>query len=211
MRELYELVPFLLPLSFIWLFDDVTAWNWFSMLVESIIRMIAVVALMILRSFLKFVMFSSRCIIFHSIFHLKHVNRMCLIDIRSLSHSHVVIATSNTHLSCKNWLKSIFLVHSCVNSALWDFAQSLCRCRCWWVIFDVKYQKRVALNFFLQTTLHVYLIYFCMNVSHIVISMRWCLINDKDNSCTSSIILFAASFSSTSACFIIQCNFSVIF
>jgi len=54
------------------------------------------------RSFLKFVMFSSHCIVFRSIFHLEHVNKTCLIDIRSLSHSHVVIATSNTRLSCRN-------------------------------------------------------------------------------------------------------------
>ena len=124
-------------------------------------------------------------------------------------HLHVIIATLNIHLSCKNWLKLIFLVHSCVSNALWDFAWSLYRCKCWWVISDVKYWKWAALNFFLQTIFHVYLIYFCMNVNCVIISVRWCLISDKDNLCTSSIILFAASFSSTSAYFVTQCNFSV--
>ncbi len=209
MQKLYELVFFLLSLSFIWFFNDVTVWNWFSMLVENIIQMITVITLMISRSFLKFMMFSLHCIIFHSIFHLEHVNKTCLIDIQSLLHSHIVVKTLNTHLSCRNWLKSIFLMHSCVNNTLWDFAWLLCKCRCWWVIFDVKYQKWAALNLFLQTILHVCLICFCMNVSHVIISVRWCLISNKDNLCTSSVILSATSFSSTSAYFIIQCNFSV--
>ncbi len=130
MWKLYEFISFLFFLSFIWFFDDVTAWNWFSMLVESIIWMIIIIALMISKSFLKFMMFSSHCIAFHSTFHLRHVNRMCLIDIQSLSHLHVIITTLSTHLSCKNWLKSIFLVRSCINSALWDFAWFLCKCKC---------------------------------------------------------------------------------
>ncbi len=95
---------------------------------------------------------------------------------------HVVIVISNTHLLCKNWLKSIFLMRSCINNALWDFAWFLCRCRCWWVIFDVRYWKWAALNFFLQTILHVCLICFCMSISHIIISVRWCSISDRDNS-----------------------------
>ncbi len=81
MQELYEFIYFLFLLSFIWLFNDVTAWNWFSMLVESIIWMIIIIALMISNNFLKFVMFSFHCIAFYSTFHLKHVNKMCLIDI----------------------------------------------------------------------------------------------------------------------------------
>ncbi len=129
MQELYKLVSSLLSLSFIWFFNDIIIWNWFSMLVESIIWMIIVITLMILRSFLKFVMFSLHCIIFHSIFHLKHVNKMCLINIWSLLHLHIIIATSSTHLSCRNWLKSIFLMRSCVNNALWDFAWFLCSYR----------------------------------------------------------------------------------
>jgi len=64
--------------------------------------MIVVTALMISKSFLKFVMFSSHCIAFRSTFHLRHVNKTCLIDIQSLSHSHVIIVTLNTRLSCKN-------------------------------------------------------------------------------------------------------------
>ncbi len=164
---------------------------------------------MISRSFLKFVMFSLHCIIFHSIFYLEHVNKMCLINIWFLLHLHVVIAILSTRLSCRNWLKSIFLMHSCVSNALWDFAQFLCRRRCWWVISDVRYWKWAALNFFLQTTFHVCLICFCMSISCIIISVRWCSISNRDNLCTSSIILFAASFSSTSACFITQCNFSM--
>ncbi len=129
MQELYKLVSSLLSLSFIWFFNDIIIWNWFSMLVESIIWMIIVITLMILRSFLKFVMFSLHCIIFHSIFHLKHVNKMCLINIWFLLHLHIIIATSSTHLSCRNWLKSIFLMRSCVNNALWDFAWFLCSYR----------------------------------------------------------------------------------
>ncbi len=174
MQELYESVSFLFSLSFIWLFNDVTAWNWFSMLIENIIQMIIVTALMISKSFLKFVMFSSYCIAFHSTFHLKHVNKMCLINIQSLLHLHVIIATSSTCLLCKNWLKSIFLMHSCINNALWDFAWSLCKHRCWWIIFDVRYWKWTALNFSLQTILHVCLICFCMSISHVIISMHWC-------------------------------------
>ncbi len=210
MQKLYESVSLLFSLSFIWLFNDVTAWNWFSMLIESIIWMIIIVALMISKSFLKFVMFSSHCIAFHSTFHLRHVNRTCLIDIQSLSHSHVVVATSNTCLSCKNWLKSIFLMRSCVNNALWNFAWFLCSRRCRCVISDVRYWKWAALNFSFQTILHVCLICFCMSFSLIIISVRWCLISDRDNSCTLSIILSAASFSSTSAYSVTQCNFSVI-
>ncbi len=200
MQELYELVSFLLSLSFIWFFNDVTVWNWFSMSVKSIIQMIIVITLMISRSFLKFMMFSLHCIVFHSIFHLEHVNKMCLINIWSLLHLHIVIMISSTHLSCRNWLKSIFLMRSCVNSALWDFAWSLCRCKCWWIISDVKYWKWAALNLFLQTILHVCLICFCMSVNYVIISVRWCLISDRNNSCASSIILSAASFSSTSVC-----------
>ncbi len=172
MQEFYEFVSFLFFLSFIWFFDDITAWNWFSMLIESIIWMIIIIALMISKNFLKFVIFSSYCIAFHSTFHLKHVNKTCLIDIQSLSHSHVIIATLSTHLSCKNWLKSIFLMHSCVNNALWDFIWFLCSHRCWCVISDVKYWKWAALNFSFQTILHVYLIYFCMSLNLVITSMH---------------------------------------
>ncbi len=179
------------------------------MLVESIIWMITVITLMISRSFLKFMMFSLHCIIFHSIFHLEHVNRTCLIDIWSLSYSHIIIAILNIHLSWRNWLKSIFLMHSCVNNALWDFAWFLCSCRCWCVIFDVRYWKWAALNFSFQTILHVYLICFCMSISLVITSVHWCSVSNKDKSCASSVILFITSFSSTSACFITQCNFSV--
>ncbi len=210
MQELYESVSFLFFFSFIWFFDDVTAWNWFSMLIESIIWMIIVAALMISKSFLKFVMFSSHCIAFHSTFHLKHVNKTCLINIWSLLHLHIVVTTLNTCLSCRNWLKSIFLMRSCVNNALWDFAWLLCSHRCRCVIFDVKYWKWAALNFSFQTILHVCLICFCMSVSLVIISVRWCSISDRDNSCTSLIILFAASFSNISACSVTQCNFSMI-
>ncbi len=202
MQEFYKFISLLFSLSFIWLFNDVTAWNWFNMLIESIIWMIIVAALMIFKSFLKFVMFFSHCIAFHSTFHLKHVNKMCLIDIWFLLHLHVVIATSSTHLSYKNWLKSIFLVHSCINNALWDFAWLLCSCRCRCVIFDIKYWKWAALNFSFQTILHVCLICFCMSVNLIIISVHWCLISDRNNSYASLIILSAASFSSTSACFV---------
>ncbi len=202
MWELYESVSFLFSLSFIWFFNDVTAWNWFSMLIESIIWMIIIVVLMISKSFLKFMMFSSHCIAFHSTFHLKHVNKMCLIDIWSLLHLHVIIVTSSTHLSCKNWLKSIFLMHNCVNNALWDFAWLLCSHRYQCVISDVKYWKWAALNLSFQTTLHVYLICFCMSISLVITSVRWCLISDRDKSCTSLIILFIASFLSTSECLV---------
>ena len=171
--------------------------------------MIIVVALMIFKSFLKFMMFSSHCIAFHSTFHLKHVNKMYLINIWSLLHLHVIIMTSSTHLLCRNWLKSIFLMHSCVNNALWNFAWFLCSCRCRCVIFDVRYQKWTLLNFSFQTILHVYLICFCMSVSLIITSMRWCSVNDRNKSCASLIILFITLFSSTSACLIIQCNFNV--
>ncbi len=131
MWELYELISFLLLLSFIWLLDDITVWNWCSMLIENIIQMIIIIMLMISRNFLKFMMFSLHCIIFCSIFHLKHVNKMCLINIWSLLHLHIIVATSSTRLSCRNWLKSIFLMHSCINNALWDFAWFLCKRRCW--------------------------------------------------------------------------------
>ncbi len=139
MQELYEFISSLFSLSFIWFFNDITAWNWFSMLIESIIWMIIIAALTTSKSFFKFMMFSSYCIAFHSTFHLKHVNKMCLINIQSLSHLHIIIATLNTHLSCRNWLKSIFLMHNYVNNALWDFAQLLCSHRCWCVISDVRY------------------------------------------------------------------------
>ena len=141
MQELYESVSSLFSFSFIWFFNDITAWNWFSMLVESIIWMIIVAALMIFKSFLKSVIFSSYCIAFHSTFHLRHVNKMCLINIQFLSYLHIIIATLSTHLSCKNWLKTIFLMRSCINNALWDFAWFLCSHRCWCIISDVRYQK----------------------------------------------------------------------
>ncbi len=147
MQELYEFISSLFLLSFIWFFNDVTAWNWFNMLIESIIWIIIIAALTISKSFLKFVMFSSHCIAFHSTFHLRHVNRMCLINIQSLLHLHIIIATLNTHLSCRNWLKSIFLMHSCVNNALWDFAWFLCSCKYRCIISDVKYWKWAVLNF----------------------------------------------------------------
>ncbi len=171
MQELYEFISFLFFLSFIWFFNDITAWNWFNMLIESIIWMIIIAALMISKSFLKFVMFSSHCITLHSTFHLKHVNRMCLIDIQFLSHLHIIIIL-NTHFSCKNWLKSNFLVYSCINNVLWDFAWFLFSHRCQCVISDVKYQKWAALNFFFQTILHVYLIYFCMSVNLVITLMH---------------------------------------
>jgi len=65
------------------------------------------------------------------------------------------------------------------------------------------------LNLSFQTNLHVYLICFCMSVSLIITSVRWCSVSNKDKSCASLIILFIASFLSTSACFVTQCNFSV--
>ncbi len=154
-------------------------------------------------------MFSLHCIIFRSIFYLEHVNRMCLIDIQFLSHSHVVVTTLSTHLSCRNWLKSIFLMCNCISNALWDFAQLLCSCRCWCIISDVRYWKWAALNLSFQTILHVYLICFCMSVNLIITSMHWCSINNRDKSYALSIILFIASFSSTSACLITQCSFSM--
>ncbi len=138
------------------------------MLIESIIWMIIIAALMISKSFLKFVMFSSYCIAFHFTFHLRHVNKMCLIDIWSLLHLHIIIAILSIHLSCKNWLKSIFLMHNCINNALWDFAWFLCSHRCWCVIFDIRYQKWAVLNLSFQTILHVCLIYFCMSISFII-------------------------------------------
>ncbi len=142
------------------------------MLVKSIIWMIVVITLMISKSFLKFMMFSLHCIIFHSIFHLEHVNKMCLINIWSLLHLYIVVTTLSTRLSCKNWLKSIFLMRNCVNNALWDFAWFLCSYRCWCIISDVRYWKWAALNLFFQTTLHVCLICFCMNVNLIITSMH---------------------------------------
>ncbi len=180
------------------------------MLIESIIQMTVVAALMISKSFLKFVMFSSHCIAFHSTFHLKHVNKTCLINIWFLLHLHVVIATLSTRLLCRNWLKLIFLMRSCINNALWDFAWFLCSCKCRCIIFDVRYWKWAALNFSFQTILHVYLIYFCMSVNFVVTSMHWYSVNNKDKSCASLIILFIVSFSSTFACLITQCNFSMI-
>ncbi len=209
MQELYESVSSLFSLSFIWLFNDVTAWNWFNMLVESIIWMIVVTALMISKSFLKFVMFSSHCIAFHSTFHLKHVNKMCLINIQSLLHLHIVVTTLNIHLSCRNWLKSIFLMHSCVNNTLWNFTWFLYSHKCQCIIFDVKYWKWATLNLSFQTILHVYLIYFCMSINLVITSMHWCSVNYRNKLCASSIILFITSFSSTFACLIIQCNFSM--
>ncbi len=122
---------------------------------------------------------------------------------------HVVVITLSTHLSCRNWLKSIFLMHSYVNNALWDFAWFLCSHRCWCVIFDVRYWKWAALNLSFQTILYVCLICFCMSISLIITSVRWYSVNNKDKLCTSSIILFIALFLSTSACFITQCSFSV--
>ena len=209
MQKLYESVSSLFFFSFIWFFDDITAWNWFSMLIENIIQMIIIAAFMISKSFLKFVMFSSHCIAFHFTFHLKYVNRMCLIDIWSLLHSHVVVAISSTRLSCRNWLKSIFSVHNCINNALWDFAWFLCNHKCQCVIFDVKYWKWAALNLFFQTILHVCLICFCMSVNLVITSVRWHSVNNKDKLCASLIILFIALFLSTSACLTTQCNFSV--
>ena len=209
MQELYESVSSLFSFSFIWFFNDITVWNWFNIFIESIIWMIIITALTISKSFFKFVMFSSCCIAFHSTFHLRHVNKTCLINIWFLLHLHIIIVTSSTHLSCKNWLKSIFLVRSCINNALWDFAWLLCSCRCRCIIFDVKYWKWAALNFSFQTILHVYLIYFCISISLVITSVRWCSVSNKDKSCASSVILFITSFSSTSVYFITQCSFSM--
>ena len=171
--------------------------------------MIIIAALMISKSFLKFVMFSSHCIAFHSTFYLKHVNKMCLIDIWSLLHLHVIIATLNTHLSCKNWLKSIFLMHSCVTNVLCNFAWLLCNYRCWCIIFDVRYWKWAALNFSFQTILHVYLICFCMSINLVITSVHWHSVSNKDKLCASLIILFIALFLSTFACLVTQYSFSV--
>ncbi len=202
MQELYESVSSLFLLSFIWFFDDVTAWNWFNMLIESIIWMIIIAALMISKSFLKFMMFSFHCIAFHSTFHLKHVNRMCLINIWSLLHSYVVIIILSTRLSCRNWLKSIFLMYSCINNALWNFAWFLCSYRCQCIISDVRYWKWAALNLSFQITLHVYLIYFCMSISLVITSVCWCSVSNKDKLYALLIILFITLFSSTSACLV---------
>ncbi len=139
MQELYELVSSSFFSSFIWFFDDITAWNWLSMIIENIIWIIAVIMLAISKSIFKFMMFFFYCIDLLSVFHLKHVNRTCLINIWSSLHLHIVIVISNTRLSCRNLLKSIFLIHSCVNNALWDFTWSLCKCRFWWITFDVRY------------------------------------------------------------------------
>ncbi len=124
-------------------------------------------------------------------------------------HLHIIIATLNIHLSCKNWLKSIFLMHSCVNNVLWNFAWFLCSYKCRCIIFDVRYWKWVMLNFSFQTILHVYLICFCMSVSFVITSVHWCSISNKDKLYASSIILFIALFSSTSAYLVTQCNFSM--
>ncbi len=100
-------------------------------------------------------------------------------------------------------------MRSCVNNALWDFTWFLCSHKYWCVIFDVRYWKWAALNFSFQTILHVCLICFCISVNLIITLVHWCSVSNKDKSCASSIILFIASFSSTSACLITQCNFSV--
>ena len=141
MRELYGPVSPLFSLPFIWLVGNITAWNWVSMPVESIIRMIAVAALAVPKSFLKSVVFSLRCISFRSTLHLGHVNRTCLTDIRPLPHSHAAVATPGTRLSWRNWLKPIFPVRSCVSSALWGFVQPLCSRRCWCVTSGARYRK----------------------------------------------------------------------
>jgi len=127
-----------------------------------------------------------------------------------LLHLHIIVITLSTHFSCRNWLKSIFLMHNCVSNALWDFAWFLCSCKCWCIIFDVKYLKWASLNLSFQTILHVYLICFCMSVSLVITSVHWHSISNRDKLCTSSIILFINLFSSTSACLITQCNFSMI-
>ncbi len=209
MQELYELVSSSFFSSFIWLFNDITAWNWFSMIVESIIWIVAVIMLAISKSIFKFVMFFFHCIDLLSVFHLKHVNRTCLINIWSSLHLHVVVVTLNTRLLCRNLLKSIFSIRSCVSNALWDFTWSLCRYRCWWVTSDVRYWKWAALNFSFQTILYVCLICFCMSISRVAIFVRWCSISNSDSLCTSSVILSVASFSSTFAYLVTQCNFSV--
>ncbi len=128
-----------------------------------------------------------------------------------MSHLHIIIVTLSTHLSCRNWLKSIFLMHNCINNALWNFAWFLCSHRCWCVISDIRYWKWAALNFFFQTILHVCLICFCMSINLVITSMRWCSVNNINKSYASLIILFIALFSSTSACFVTQCNFNMTF
>ena len=85
----------------------------------------------------------------------------------------------------------------------------MCSCRCWCVIFDVRYWKWAALNFSFQTILHVCLIYFCISINLIITSMRWCSISNKDKLYASLIILFITSFLSTSACLATQYSFSM--
>ena len=53
------------------------------MLVESIMRIVAIVALAIPRSFLKFIVFFLYCIVLRFFFHLKHVNNTYFINMRS--------------------------------------------------------------------------------------------------------------------------------
>ncbi len=103
------------------------------------------------------------------------------------------------------------LMRSCVNNALWDFAWFLCSHRCQCVISDVRYWKWAALNFSFQTILHVYLICFCMSINLVITSVCWCSVSNRDKLCASSVILFITSFSSTFACFVTQCNFSMTF
>ncbi len=86
----------------------------------------------------------------------------------------------------------------------------MCSCRCQCVISDVRYQKWAALNLSFQTILHVYLICFCMSISLVITSVHWCSVSNRDKLCASSIILFIASFLSTSF-FLFQMSSSISF
>ena len=120
------------------IFESSMNWNWRSNSIDRIMRNVVVTSTIVLNSTLKSMMLILVCIRALFSFHWEQTSSTCFIVIRSMSYWHVVVVTSSTRLSHKNWLNFIFSVLNWTRSALCVLSRSMCNRKCLWVTLNVK-------------------------------------------------------------------------
>ena len=120
------------------IFENSMNWNWRSNSIDKIMRNVVVTFAIVLNSILKSMILILVCIRALFSLHWKQTSSTCFIVIRSMSHWHVVVVTSSTRLSHKNWLNLIFSILNWTRSALCVLSRSMCSRRCLWVTLNVK-------------------------------------------------------------------------
>ena len=120
------------------IFENSMNWNWRSNSIDWIMRNVVVTFAIVLNSILKSMILILVCIRALFSLHWEQISNTYFIVIRSMSHRHVVIVTSSTRLSHKNWLNSIFSILNWTKSALCVLNRSMCSRKCLWITLNVK-------------------------------------------------------------------------